>query len=297
MMSKTKRWLDELPLESSERELLLVGKSARPAHGAIDANWQALSLALGATAAASGAGTSVIAAQSVSAKVGASISASAKVGTSIAAGKLAGAGLVVASAKSLAIGAVLGLAVMGAGALVEASSRNDEPPATVVKPTQVPIERRAPPSGAPPTRFAAEPSELAIAPTSSAPEAMPSSPPPPRERSGASSPALNQASASALASAPSPADKTASLSQQARELAELKRLIDSGATSEALRRLDTNFSAEAVSVLSEERDALYVQALDRAQRRDEARAFARRFLARYPRSPYSETMRRLLAAE
>src|SRR4051795_3571715 len=104
MMTKTKRWLDELPLESRERELLLVGKAARPAQGAIDANWQALSLTLGATAAAGGAGTSAAAAHSLSTQVG----------TSVAAGKVAGAGLVLAGAKSLAIGAVVGLAMMGA---------------------------------------------------------------------------------------------------------------------------------------------------------------------------------------
>ena len=49
-MTNTKRWLDELPLGSGERELLLVGKAARPAEGAIDANWQALCAALGTTA-------------------------------------------------------------------------------------------------------------------------------------------------------------------------------------------------------------------------------------------------------
>jgi len=92
-------------------------------------------------------------------------------------------------------------------------------------------------------------------------------------------------------------EKTASLARQARELAELKRLIDHGSATEALSRLDKNFSAGTPSVLSEERDALYVQALARAQRRDEARRFARQFLVRYPHSPYFETMRQLLTEE
>jgi len=277
-MTKTKRWLDELPLESRERELLLVGKSARPAHGAIDANWQALSVALG-TAAVSSVATSSVAANAVSAKVG----------TSIAVGKAASAGLLLAAAKSLAVGAAVGLAVMGAGAVAEHASQSKEPPAGSAKPTQAPTARRPTTE---PTSIAAQTDETAVAPVNALPFAAPG-PSASRERFVPSNPALNQADTPASASA---ADKAASLSQQARELAELKRLIDSGATSEALRRL-TNFGGDAVSVLSEERDALYVQALARARRRAEARAFAKRFLIRYPHSPYFETMQQLLAEE
>ncbi|HET7538907.1 MAG TPA: hypothetical protein VFK05_03520, partial [Polyangiaceae bacterium] len=114
-----------------------------------------------------------------------------------------------------------------------------------------------------------------------------------RERSAVGATPAPPNAPAPLAAVGSEADKTASLSQQARELAELKRLIDSGASSEALRRLE--HSPEAASLLTEERDALYVQALARAQRRDEARTAARRFLAHYPHSPYFETIRQLLA--
>ncbi|HKO53856.1 MAG TPA: hypothetical protein VJV79_39385 [Polyangiaceae bacterium] len=279
-MTTTKRWLDELPLESSERELLLVGKAARPAHGAIDANWQALSLALNTAAVTTG--TSAIAVQS----------ASGKVSTSLATSKVAGAGLWIASAKSLAIGAAVGLAVVGTGDLVDRSSRREERPATVSEPTQA----RTPPavfSGSLPAPIAARPDE-AVAPAGTARVATSA---PARQRAVVTGEAQHQADAPSSASGPLPADKTASLSQQARELAELKRLIDSGASSEALRRLETSFNSDSAPALSEERDALYVQALDRAQRHGEARTFARRFLARYPRSPYFETMRKLLATE
>jgi hypothetical protein len=282
-MTKTKRWLDELPLQSSERELLLVGKSAQPAPGAIDANWQAISVALG-TAAVSGAAVSGIVASSVSAKVG----------TSLALGKATSAGLFVVAAKSLAVGVVVGFALMGVGAVVESVSQSDERPAAVVNP-QPPSAAR--PSGAPllgPN--AAPPGAVAIAPASSVISATPDLPAT-GERLTASSSAPNQGNASSPAPIASAADKSPSLSQQARELAELKRLIDNGATGEALRRLDTNFKVGTGSVLSEERDALYVQALDRAQRRAEARLFAQQFLARYPHSPYFETMRRILAQE
>jgi hypothetical protein len=283
-MTKTKRWLDELPLESNERELLLVGKSARPAPGAIDANWQALSVALGTTA-VGGVATSSIAVNALSAKAAASV----------AVGKATSAGLLVVAAKSLAVGAVVGFALMGAGALAERVSPSDERPALVVKQGQAPIAR---PSSAAPVLAPreAQPSALPAASASSMPSTN-SDLLNPGERSTTTSSAQNQGIAPSAMPIASGADNTASLSQQARELAELKRLIDNGATGEALRRLDTNLEVGTGSVLAEERDALYVQALERAQRRAEARLFAQQFLVRYPHSPYRESMRRLLAKE
>lgn len=281
-MTNTKRWLDELPLESRERELLLVGKSARPAEGTLDANWQALCVALSTTAAGTAVGTSSVAANSVTAKVGSSLVVS----------KAAGAGLFLAGAKSLAIGVAVGLAVMGAGALAERSSGSGQRPSTLAKASQAP-SARAPSTRRLPTPSDAPPDTLAVAPASARSGAAPglSS----REHLAASGPALNPSSTPAPASPQSSAERAASLSQQARELAELKRLIDGGATSEALRRLEASLRTDAAPMLAEERDALYVQALERAQRREEARAFARRFLIHYPHSPYFESMRQLLA--
>jgi len=282
-MTTSKRWLDELPLDSSERELLLVGKAARPAQGSIDANWRALSVALTATAAASGATSAGAALKAVS--------ASAKVGAASAASKAAGAGLWVTVGKSLAVGALVGVAAMGAGSLVERSLSRNTPAQTTSKAAPVP----------PSPQRAAEPKPTPNAPTE--PGAVPPAPPMPalpastqRERA-AVNPTEDQPSAPPPVTAEavsSAVDLSASLSQQARELAELKRLIDSGAATEALRRLEQNLSTGAPSVLSEERDALYVQALARAQRHAQARTFARRFLARYPHSPYFEAMRRFL---
>jgi len=279
-MTNTKRWLDELPSQSYERELLLVGKSAQPAPGALEANWRALSVALG-TSAISG----------VVASSAAASSASAKLGTSLAASKVASTGLAVTAAKSLAIGAALGLAVFGTGAIVEHSSQNREQRASASQPSALPTARRssATPAAAAPAR------EIAAAPEPSAPDPTSSVATPPERLAASSAPPL-QPSSAASASPTTPADKAASLSQQARELAELKRLIDSGAPSEALRRLP-NFGGDTVSVLAEERDALYVQALARAQRRVEARIFAQRFIARYPHSPYFESMRQLLSEQ
>src|SRR6478609_3402811 len=135
IMTSTKRWLDELPLGSGERELLLVGKAARPAEGAIDANWQALCAALGTTAISGTFATSAAASSSAApAAASASAAASAKVGASIAVGKAASAGLFVVAAKSLALGVGIGLALMGAATVVQHSTHSSALPATATKP-------------------------------------------------------------------------------------------------------------------------------------------------------------------
>jgi len=283
-VSKTKRWLDELPLDSSERELLLVGKTARPPQGSIDANWRAFQLAVGTTAAASSGAASGVAGHSASLKVASSVGISKAV---------AGTGLLVASVKSLALGVALGLAVMGGGGVIveRLSSRAAQPTAVANRPL-APTARR-PSAETLPTRSAAEVTSSPAAPATSLPGAR--APLVASEPFVSSNSAPNPVGASARpAVAPHPSEP-ASLAQQARELAELKRLIDRGAAAEALRRLDANFATEAAPVLSEERDALYVQALDRVQRRAEARVLAQRFLSRYPHSPYFETIRRILA--
>lgn len=294
-MTNTKRWLDELPLGSGERELLLVGKAARPAEGAIDANWQALCAALGTTAISGTFATSAAASSSAAPAAASASAASTKVGASIAVGKAASAGLFVVAAKSLALGVGIGLAVMGAATVVQHPTSSSALPATVTKPLPAQPARR-PRSSAP--QIAAPPvaSEAAPVVSSSGASGVLRM----REPGVVSTPIPTQLGAVqpvVAASATSTDEKTASLARQARELAELKRLIDHGSATEALGRLDKNFSAGTASVLSEERDALYVQALARAQRRDEARTFARQFLVRYPHSPYFEIMRQLLTEE
>jgi hypothetical protein len=291
-MSSAKRWLDELPLSSSERELLLVGKSARPAEGAIDANWRALCVALGTTAAAAGTASASVAGNALSASSG-----NLGAGAAGAAGsKVAGVGLLITVGKSLALGVVVGLAAMGAGSWAKRSLTADAPAKSASQTARsLPAPRTATEPRAIPSAAAERTAALPVAPAHGALPAAASA----RERS-AVSPTLGQPSARALSAgrqASSANDQTASLSQQARELAEFKRLIDNGAPSEALRRLEQSFNTDAASSLAEERDALYVQALARAQRLGEARAFARRFLARYPQSPYFEVMRQLLSEQ
>ncbi|HEX2669418.1 MAG TPA: hypothetical protein VHM25_01035 [Polyangiaceae bacterium] len=290
-MTSPKRWLDELPHGSHERELLLVGKAARPAEGAIEANWKALCATLGTTAAISGTFATH------AATAAASTSTSVKVGASLVTSQAVGTGLALVAAKSLAVGIGIGLAVMGAATLVERARDGSAQPAAATKPSPA-VDARRPLTHAPPTPLAEQP-DPSPEPLEASPSSSAAGLARPREWGTPPAPGLNSLAAPAV-SAPSALaaqEETASLARQARELAELKRLIDNGATREALRRLDKNFDAGTASLLSEERDALYVQALARAGRRDEARALARQFLTRYPHSPYFETMRQLLSEQ
>jgi hypothetical protein len=278
-MTHERRWLDELPLGSAERELLVAGKAARPRGDEVDAGWRAFSSATSGTA-------------SAAARAGAGHAFSAKAASGVAATKASAASLLsVATVKSFAVGIALGVGVSAAGALVERVHPRQALPASVAR---GPLASRARQKAAPPRGpvRVAEPVSLAPVPAV-------------RERGGtaevfpraaphaatvpASNPAPSVARRLEAASAPS----GPSLSVQARELARVKRLLDAGATAEALRGLAASFSAGESNALSEERDALYVQALARAGRGAEARARAREFLSRYPRSPYVDRIRRL----
>lgn len=277
-MTNTKRWLDELPLESSERELLLAGKRAEPPRGAIDADWQALCLVLGASAAAPAA---------VAASSNAASSVSAKAASSLMLSKAGAAGsLVPAVVKSLALGFGLGLGVVGASAVVQRVSQGSRP-ASVARQSPALGPR---PGSAKPTPRGAEASRVTAAPALSAIGATATFP---TQAEPHVTSEVSRAPTAAPAPSNSPSGTSTSLSQQARELVDLKRLIDIGDAAEALRRFDQHANGSALSSLSEERDALYVEALAQVQRHAEARLFARRFLARYPHSPYLGTMRQL----
>jgi hypothetical protein len=280
-MTLESRWLDELPLESAERELLVAGKAARPSRDDVDANWRAFSIALGGPT-------------SAAASAGASHAISAKAASGFAT-KASAAGLLsAATMKSFAVGIALGVGVSAGGAVIERVRPPQARPASAASRPLAPgadptgrVPKPLPRTGALPisaplaTAFEqgsrAEPSVRAAPHTAPAAAAIPAP---------TSAPALGGA-------APASAPSGPSLSAQARELAQVKRLLDAGATAEALRHLTTNFSAGEPSALSEERDALFVQALTRAGRGAEARARAREFLSRYSRSPYLESIRRV----
>ncbi len=287
-MTNTLQWLDELPPDAPERELLVAGRNARPPAGAVDAEWRALSVALTA-AGVSSAATSGVVANSVAVKSASGVVASkATVLTSW-----------VVAAKWFVAGAALGCGVAGASAVVQHVGGLETRPARP-RPA-IPAARQASPKMRTAKAAAAAAPSATGAPNTVLEPSQPESTSP--ARSGVRSdlsvrgePPVMGVPAPAAAEFPAPFPPAAApLAEQARELAEVKRLIDAGAANEALRRLAATRRVGAPFALSEERDALYVQALDEARRRADARLAAREFSVRYPRSPYLEAMRQLLA--
>lgn len=308
-MTRTNRWLDVLPVDSAERQLLLAGRADTPPPGSVDLDWQALSAALGAAVATTTITTSAVA-TSGTVQAG----AASAIGAATTKATVAGIGLSLA-AKSVTIGFVLGMGMIGAGTavseihqrgrqssanttLVQPSLRPAAPatprarhaapeastvtlPEQTLPPREIPTSSAAVPSSSV-KRFVSEPTERATIPASER-EALGS-----RSQSGAATPT----------EVPPPvASSGPSLAAQAQDLAQVKRLIDGGNATEAIRRLQVSSVEGMHPALTEERDALYVQALDKAQMRAQTVLFAKRFLARYPNSPHSARMRSLIAAK
>jgi len=289
-MTDTLRWLDELPLGAPERELLVAGKQARPPAGAVDAEWQALCLALTATAGATSAVTS-----------GVANSVAAKSASGIVASKATAVTSWVIGVKWFVAGAALGCGVAGASAVAQHVGGHAASPAPAA-PALVAARPASPRVHASNGGGALAPSVVelpngAVEPSLSEP-AKPGHPGLRPDVSAHAELPVTSSPGSASAEFPAPLPPaTAPLAEQARELAEVKRLLDAGSATAALQRLAATQRAGAAFALAEERDALYVQALDKAHRRTDARLGAQEFLVRYPRSPYLETMRRLLAEE
>jgi hypothetical protein len=286
-MSDTKRWLAELPPGAPERELLLAARAARPPLGSVDQGWQTLGLALGLSTAATTAAAANGAVHATAAKA-----AAGAVSHTVTAGSFA------VGVKWFVTGVALGCGVSGAATVVERIShgeaRHESARSAVVLP-----EPRTAHEGASHVHAApvVAPPPAVVVNREAAGDAVRA---PEKDTLAASSaarrelPAPRQLESGALAAASTP--PSLALSEQARELAEVKRLIDAGDAAPALVRLEASGRGGAL-VLSEERDALYVQALAAARRPTEARARARAFVARYPESPYLAALRGLLTNE
>jgi len=107
----------------------------------------------------------------------------------------------------------------------------------------------------------------------------------------------------ATADAPAPSTRAfpdvdqsalASTSLEGRRVAEARALLRSGKASAALAALTAIGTEFPRGALVQEREALTIEALLVAGRRDEARARAEQFLARYPTSPHAAAARRAL---
>src|SRR5512145_1939260 len=128
-MTELRRWVDELPVESPARELLLAGKEARAPEGSRDRGWQALALTLGAASttaaitapaagAVSGATQTAVAAKTTAALTFAEAAVGTVQTTVAAKGALGGASFLI-GLKSIAVGFGVGLGVLGATEVVQ----------------------------------------------------------------------------------------------------------------------------------------------------------------------------------
>lgn len=314
-------WLDSLPADAEERRLLHAGLAERPAHGAVDRGWNTFCTSVG-VAAAAGA-TLVTSAAPVAAASGATLMASAgpspvaaAVSSSTAAnvtaaaagasqGGLAAAAAAAAAAtgnagvglavlplatKATIIGFSIGLGMLGSAHVVERIGRPPAPQTMAPPPHRPPSAtaelRRVPPK-------AQEQTEIQQVPLTEL-ESTADAPHRPVSNTAHPAPDVGRYPSHTIDEVPA---RERPLSAQAEELARIKRLLDSGATNEALAELRASVAAQALSLLAEDRDALYIDALKRSSNLAEAKRMAQSFCARYPHSPHRERFQGLLESE
>jgi outer membrane protein assembly factor BamD (BamD/ComL family) len=100
------------------------------------------------------------------------------------------------------------------------------------------------------------------------------------------------ASAGAAAPAGEVVATTSHLAEEARAVLAARNALRSSDPSSALRALDDARARFPDGSLGQEREALTIEALSRAGRKQAASARARAFLARFPNSPLASNVRR-----
>lgn len=267
-MTKTSRWVDELPTHADERGLLAAGLRAHSPAGSAARGWQALAATLGTATATAALTSNAVATTATKTATLASTTVAAKA-------TVGGLGVSLV-AKSVAIGFAVGMGTIGTVTVVERVSHRPSTAAAV----------------------ATNPMALPTRPTATQSVVMP---PPVVEPAAKAElvevPAPKSTTVRAGSPLVTPEPRSTSLGEQAREMAQIKQLIDGGAAAEAVRRLEASFRQDVYTALAEERDALYIQALEKAQRGAKAKSLATQFVARYPNSPHVEKMRALFATE
>jgi hypothetical protein len=221
--------------------------------------------------------------------------------TGAAAGAAAGgsaAGLSAAVlAKTFAIGAVLGVAVASAVPVVRYVTRPASSTQVAALPSGAAAVReprpRAPELWAAPVVADLPPASSAQA--SSAQLAVPAAaaePASPRAPVNTPRPEAFTARPAAPSSPPEPPADPNRLRLEALELAKAKNLLEAGDARAALAVLDEYRARFAAGAMVEERDALHIEALAKLGEREQARAAARRFFVRFPKSPLADRVRR-----
>jgi hypothetical protein len=267
-MNSSDRWLDHLPMDGRARQLLLAADRDRPEPNTADRGWQALTVSLGIASA------SAVASGSAAASIATGPSITSTISVALV-------------AKSVAIGFTLGVGMIGSSAVAtHLYEKNASPSGSAVAIVRLPA-----PS---PRRVSVKRDDAEI----EAPSIEP------RDASIPNQGALirqenthQMAELSRVPSVNTTGSKKESLANQARELAEIKRLLDAGAALEAKNRLQTDVARRRLLSLAEDRDALLVEALVKTQRFVEARREAHYFFDRYPTSSYREKIRRMVETE
>jgi hypothetical protein len=258
-----------------ERSLLRTAEAPEPTREQAEVLWSALEkrLALGATAAVGGGTAQALAGQA------AAHSAAYSAGRAAAAKTMSGMVLKVASSLALA-GTVT---VVGASSWLHGAT----PPAPAVTSVASPLvgpSKIAIVPAATPTVAAAPPPAMSTA-------ALPF--PPPRHTVAAPSSAAASVSVVALPVAPAAAvAPVRSLRTESRVLLSARRTLRAGDCAAAVAQLDAERASLASGTLSQEYEALAIEAMACSGQQDEAARRSAAFVTAHPESPYAETIRR-----
>jgi hypothetical protein len=273
-MSDPRRWLDKGAGASDlERELLRAGRGVQPPEGEQDRIWSALATQIGTPGAPGGEG-------------GAGAAGAGGAGAAGASTTTAGfAGL----AKWVVIGALGAGAVLGTTQLLTSAApkaaQSSPPVESVAVPQSVPSAVLEPERAPEPER-AARTTPVPSSDQNRKPE--PSAPIP-----------VASASAQPPASAPATAasddapkeDRAARLRRESRMLAQVREALRRGDAAGAMTQLDEIRRAFPEGGLSQEREALTIECLERLGRGAEASTRATAFLRLWPSSPYADVVR------
>jgi hypothetical protein len=265
-MNAPKRWLDDAPASSAERQLLQSGLSLEPPPDAQGQVWAALLTKIpppGAPPPGQGGGGAAAGKGAASAGKGA------------VAAKAASAGVL----KSALIGAGSAVALIAGYSVVTPSTDRPPPPAAVAPSTQTAAP--PPPAHAAPPAAAAEPSAV--------PSAAPSADPVVERRAAveprAAASSLPSAAVSATPAAVAEAERETMTREESRLVAEARDALRKGDAAGALTMLEQIRVRFPSGVLGQEREALAIEALARSGRKAEAAARASAFVKAYPSSP------------
>jgi hypothetical protein len=295
-MSDPKRLLDQAEdVTADERRALSAGRDVRPPSGFAGEVWGALAVQLPPV----GGGGSAGAGGSIGPGAGASAAGAG------GAKAVAGVGLV-SIVKAVAIGAVVGSAVLAGRAIVPTSS-SPVTASTNVEEHAEPV--RAKPSQpdfaiAPPIPDRAPASEPVAPEQREAPAALD---PPPRAPSAAertktvdrvearpAEPSFARAEPTAPAPGSVPPEQVGDAREESRMVAAARDALRLGDPASSLGWLERAHQKFPNGVLVQEREALAIEALALSGRRDEAEKRAAAFLRDYPKSPHAARVQALV---